>query len=135
MSAKVVVCLIVAAYLLWANHAIAFYSDEYFVVVNVEEVVNDDGKVTFTGEVLNISEFQAVTPIQTFITIKRGGVVSGVISSNPDSYDPVQPGQTTTFTVESDFEQGQYDEFIIRSRLKTPFFYLIRLSIKWIMAI
>ena len=55
MSARVLVCLIVAAYLIVAKSAnVSFYSDEYFSVVHVEEIVGDDGKVTFIGEALNI---------------------------------------------------------------------------------
>ena len=114
MSAKVLVCLIATAYLISANPAAAFYSDEYFSVVHVEEVVGDDGKITFTGEVINTSEFQAIGPVRAFITIKRDGTVLGVIVANPDGYDLVQPGQTMTFTAESDFEQGQYDEISVR---------------------
>ena len=114
MSAKFLVCLIAATCLISANSATAFYSDEYFAVVHVEEIADDEGKITFIGEVINTSEFQAVGPVRAFITIKREGVVLAVIVASADTYDPVQPGQTTTFRAESNFEQGQYDEISIR---------------------
>ena len=114
MGAKISLCLIAAGCLMAAIPSFAFYSDEYFAVVHVEEIADDDGKITFTGEALNTSEFQAVTPIKVFVTIKRAGVVLGVVSAQPDNYDPVQPGQITTFTVESDFVPEQYDEFSVR---------------------
>lgn len=114
MSAKVLVCLLIASYLIAAKPAAAFYSDEYFSVVHVEEIADDDGNITFIGEVINTSEFEAITPIKTHLIIKGLGTVLGVISADPDSFSPVQPGQTTSFTIETDFKQGEYDEFSIR---------------------
>lgn len=114
MSAKVLVCLLVVSYLIAAKPAAAFYSDEYFDIVSIEEVMDDDGKVVFVGEALNTEEFEAVYPNSVFITVKLQGVVLAVISGQPDAYDPVQPGQTITFTAESDLEQWQYDEFSVR---------------------
>lgn len=114
MSERVLVCLIVAAYLIAANPATAFYSDEYFSVVHVEEIVGDDGKITFTGEALNITEFQAVQPTHVFVTLKLQGAVLAVVSGSPDIYEHIQPGQICPFTIETDFEQWQYDEFGVR---------------------
>lgn len=113
MNAKALVCL-TAVFCLTAIPAGAFYSDEYFTISYIEEVADDNGKIVFAGEALNISEVQAVNPIQVLITLKRQGLVLAVISARP-VYDPaIQPGQTFPFTVESDFEQGQYDDFSIR---------------------
>ena len=114
MSARVLVCLIATACLISAIPAVAFYSDEYFSVVHVEEIVGDDGKITFTGEALNITEFQAVQPSHVFVTLKLQGEVLAVISGSPDIYEHIQPGQICPFTIETDFEQWQYDEFSIR---------------------
>ena len=114
MSAKVLVCLIVVACLIAAKPATAFYSDEYFSVVHIEEIVGDDGKVVFVGEALNITEFQAIQPTSVYITLKLQGAVLAVVSGEPDSWEQVQPGEICLFTVETDFEQGQYDEFSVR---------------------
>ncbi len=113
MGAKVVICLIVAVFLT-ASPAIAFYSDEYFKIVSVEEVVDDNGKIAFIGEALNVDEFESVQPIQVVVTVKLQGVVLAVISGRPDIYEHIQPGQICPFTIETDFEQGQYDDFSIR---------------------
>ena len=112
MSARILHCL--WACLMAALPAEAIYSDEHFAIVRVEELADDNGKITFTGEVINTSEFQAVSPSQIFITVKRAGAVLAIVSAGPDSYDPIQPGQTATFAVKSDFEQGQYDDFSVR---------------------
>ena len=112
MSAKVVVCLI-AVVCLTAIPASALYSDEYFTVA-VEEIPGDDGKIVFVGKALNISEFQAVQPINVFVTIKLQGLVLAVISAYPESSLHVQPGGICPFAVESNFTQEQYDDFSIR---------------------
>ena len=114
MSAKVVVCLIVVICLVAIKPATAFYSDEYFEVVHVEEIEGDDGKITFKGEALNISEFQSVQPANVTITLRLQGAVLAIVSGSPDIYEHIQPGQICPFTIETDFEQGQYDEFIVR---------------------
>ena len=90
MSARTLVCLFFV--LIAAKSAFSVYSDEYFSIVQVEETIDDDGKITFTGEALNITEFQAIQPNTVFVTIKLQGVVLAVVSGRPDSYDLVPPG-------------------------------------------
>ena len=111
MNAKFLSCLMVC--LIAAIPASAFYSDEYFTVT-VEEIPGDDGKIVFVGKALNISEFEAVQPINVFVTIKLQGLVLAVISAYPESSFHVQPGEFAQFAVESNFTQEQYDDFSIR---------------------
>ena len=99
---------------LLAAPAYAVYSNEYLEVVDVEEVADDEGRITFIGNVMNANEYQSINPLQVFLTLKREGIVIGVHMGRPDSFDPILPGEIRSFSVESGAIQGDYDDFSIR---------------------
>ena len=49
--------------------AYAVYSNEHLEVVDVEEVADDEGRITFVGNVMNANEYQSINPAQVFLTL------------------------------------------------------------------
>ena len=100
--------------LLLANSARAFYSNEHLEIVRIEEVADDEGRITFIGDVMNTNEFQSISPSQVYVTLRKAGIVVKIISDRPDSYDAIPPGGISSFSVESDASQEDYDDFAVR---------------------
>ena len=100
---------------LFAVPAYAFYSDEHLELVAVEEVVDEEGLITFTGRIRNTHEYQPINPFRVFLTLKREKIVSGVYQGLYDGFAPILPGEIRSFSVQSDAIQGDYDDFSIRA--------------------
>ena len=101
--------------LLLANHAGAFYSNENLAVVHVEEIADNEGRITFIGDIMNTNEYQSISPSGVFITLKKDGVVIAIISGYADSFDAIIPGEIRSFSVKSDAIQEDYDDFTVRA--------------------
>ena len=100
---------------LFAVPAYAFYSNEHLELVDVEEVVDEEGLVTFTGHIRNTHEYQPINPLKVFLTLKREGIVSRIYQGRYDDFEPILPGHMRSFSVPSDAIQGDYDDFSIRA--------------------
>lgn len=107
---------------LLAAPAHAFRSGEHLELLEVNEVVDEYGLMTFAGTVQNNHTTQAITGISAYVILKKEGRIIAIYRGWLDGAFSLSPGETGSFLVEADYAEGEYDEFYVRldGLLKPP---------------
>ena len=99
---------------LCTSSAYAFRSGEHLELLSVEESIDDYGLAVFSGTVQNTSATQSVM-LHVHVILKKDGVIVarylGRISF--EFLNGLGPGRSTDFSVKTDYEPGDYDEFYV----------------------
>lgn len=100
---------------LFAAPACAFWSDEYLELLEVNGAADEYGLMVFSGTIQNTHSAQSINTISIFIVLKKEGRIVAIYRGFPEKpLSAIEPGETRSFEIETDYEQGFYDEFNVR---------------------
>ena len=115
MRANLSLGLVLLAAGLCAEPACAFWSDEHLELLEVAEVVDEFGLMVFTGTIQNTHTTQAIDTVSIYVVLKKEGRIVAIYRGWPDrSSGGIGPSETQSFSIETDYAEGEYDEFNVR---------------------
>ena len=98
--------------------AYASLTSKYLELLEVNEAVDEYGLMTFAGTVQNTHTTQPIGPVTAYVILKLEGRIIAIYDPSVSPADGggifLDPGETGTFFVESDYAEGDYDEFSLR---------------------
>lgn len=81
MSAKVVICLMLCLLAVASPVFAQGETSEYLKIIEIWEIVDDDGDVEVVGVIQNTHPYLSAESIQLVLTLKKGGVVVAVLNN------------------------------------------------------
>lgn len=109
-------CIILLVALITAPTAPALATTGYkhLELVEVNEVVDKHGLMTFVGTIRNTHTIQSIAYVNAHVLLKQEGRIIAIYQGWIDNETLVlAPGETGSFFVESDYAEGEYDELSV----------------------
>ena len=71
--------------------------------------------MVFAGTIQNTHAVQSIDTISIYVVLKKEGRIVAIYRGFPErSLSALEPGGTRSFEIETDYEEGAYDEFNVR---------------------